>query len=212
MCFSNLSSASSFLPWVPASGWVSGASARRQPFVSLFSLLALRSFSNKCISLANVFWGARTRTEVPQAPNTAAAPPHAELMDQLGIPPLVLILQSHFFSVLGAPQVSVHNPGSSAGEIPNRAPPRRARKEEEGSSPLQIGPVGWISEGTYLTRLAEKAANGQIFTPTRQNLNGFVEALTGFRHGYHPDGLNNTLISQGYKWLWPGERWAEGTF
>lgn len=30
-------------------------------------------------------------------------------------------------------------------------------------------------------------------------LAGILEALTGFRHVFSPDGLNTTLLSQGYK-------------
>lgn len=70
----------------------------------------------------------------------------------------------------------------------------KPKKEEEHSKLVVL-----ISKRTYIQGLSWAAARQEhlcIYLPFRI-LKLYVEALTVFRHIYHPDGLNSTLLSQG---------------
>ena len=58
--------------------------------------------------------------------------------------------------------------------------------------------AGLISKRSYIQGLSWAAAR-QVDLHTRlpESEKFNIEALTGFSHVYHPDGLNNTLLSQG---------------
>lgn len=69
----------------------------------------------------------------------------------------------------------------------------KPKKEEEHSKLVVL-----ISKRTYIQGLSWAARQEHlcIYVPFRI-LKLYVEALTVFRHIYHPDGLNSTLLSQG---------------
>lgn len=68
-------------------------------------------------------------------------------------------------------------------------------EKEAGHSRLAGGSS--TSKETYTGGFSSAAAREKISTPALQNLKVYVVALTRFNHLYHPNGLSNTLRSQG---------------
>ena len=66
--------------------------------------------------------------------------------------------------------------------------------KERGAQPMLVGDR-CDKEGNLLTRLVLGAQDEYSSTPNCKNPKLYTEALTGFSH--HPDGPNNTLLSQG---------------
>ena len=75
---------------------------------------------------------------------------------------------------------------------------RRARKDRgkrQTTPDLQV--AGLISKGNLHAKLVLGGCkmNRSLHPPAR-TLKVYIEAVMGFTYDYHPDGLNNTLLSQ----------------
>lgn len=93
---------------------------------------------------------------------------------------------------------------------------RASRDQRKRQNPRLVG--GRLSkQGNLHTRLilGDCKTSSSSHTPARI-FNVCIEAFTGFKHIYGPNGLNNTLLAfsrlRPWKWLPVWEQWAEHTF
>lgn len=74
---------------------------------------------------------------------------------------------------------------------------RRQRETMEEGSPLQIAGGRFNKKGNLHTRLflSTHKVSRSLYLSARI-VKVYTEALTGFSHIYHPDDLNDTLLSK----------------
>lgn len=99
-----------------------------------------------------------------------------------------VLLSSLWFPMVGAPRVK-----SDTGP-----PSLEGRREQDRGRPLQAGRGQFNQQRAQapgLSRVPRKMSGSR--PPPTRILKVYGEALVGFSHMYHPDGLRDTLFSQG---------------